>query len=356
MRRRAFPGYGPEVEARYQRSAQWLRAAIYGNDKAVEWCKANGIAIVKAAGETIGTGGGFLVPAELANAILDLRDSYGAFRRRARIVPMASDTASVPRRPGGTGAFFIGENNSAGGSNETGANVDNINLTAKKIGSLIRISNEIEEDAIVDMVDFVANEIAFAFAATEDDCAFNGDGTSAFGRMRGIGTIVLDGNHAKAKVTAASGHNTFLTIDGIDLSNLMSGVRASAIPNAAWLCSQTCFANTFCRLTAGGSGGYIETREVDGVLTPCYLGFPVILSAKMPLIAGSLNGKMMLAFGDMYAGSVLGQRRAITLARSEDRYMDQDQIGVLGTERFHANVHDVGDNTNFGSIAALVGG
>lgn len=352
MKRRAFPGYGPEIEARYQRAGQWLLAAIYHNEKAALWCRANGVAVVKATGETVGSSGGFLVPSDLANAILDLRDSYGAFRRRARLVPMASDTTSVPRRPGGTGAFFIGENVNNGTADETLANVDAINLTAKKIGSLIRISSEIEEDAIVDMVDFIANEIAFAFAAQEDDCAFNGDGTSTYGKMRGIGTIVLDGNHGKAKVTATAAHNTFLTLDSTDLANLLSAVRAAAIPNSAWYCSQTCFAQTFCRL-AGGTG-YLPMAEVDGIMTSHYLGFPVILTQKLPLITTTLTGKVMLAFGDMYMGGALGQRRGITLARSSDRYLDQDQIGVLGTERFHANVHDVGDNTNFGALAALV--
>src|SRR6266481_138112 len=113
MRHRAFPGSGPEIEARYQRAGQWLLAAVFENDKAVSWCQANGVALIKAAGETVGSSGGFLVPTDLANAILDLRDSYGAFRRRARIVPMASDTTSVPRRPGGLGAFFFGENAAA---------------------------------------------------------------------------------------------------------------------------------------------------------------------------------------------------------------------------------------------------
>jgi HK97 family phage major capsid protein len=350
MKRRAFPGAGPETEARYQRAGQWLLATIFDNDRAATWCKQNAVAIVKAAGESIGSGGGFVVPADLANAILDLRDSFGAFRRRARIVPMASDNTSVPRRPGGTGAFFIGENMA---STETLANVDRIDLTAKKIGSLIRLSSEIEEDSIVDVVDFVANEIAFAFAAKEDDCAFNGDGTSAYGKMRGIGTIVLDGNHAQAKVTAASGDNTFLTLTSTDLGNLMSSVRAAAVPNAAWFCSQTCFAQTFCRL-AGGTG-YLPMSMTDGILTPHYLGFPVILTQKLPLISTTLSGKVMLAFGDMYLGGALGQRRSITLARSADRYLDQDQIAVLGTERFHAVVHDLGDNTNLGALAALVG-
>lgn len=350
MRHRAFPGRGPEVQERYQRSAQWLLAAIYQSEKAAAWCKANGIAVYRAAGETVGTSGGFVVPSDLANAILDLRDYYGAFRRRARIVPMASDSTTVPRRPGGTGAFFTAEGAAA---SESTANADSINLTAKKLSTLIRLSSELDQDAVVDYVDYVANEIALAFATKEDDCAFNGDGGSSFGQMYGLGKIVLDGFHGKAKVVAVSGHNTFGNIDGTDLGNLIAGVRASAIPNAAWFCSQTCFAVTFCRLSA--SGGYIETRIVDGIATPFYLGFPVILSQKMPLVTTTLNGAMMLAFGDMYAGAALGQRRAITLARSEDRYLDQDQIAVLGTERFHANVHDLGDNTNTGSLATLIG-
>lgn len=350
MKHRAFPGFGPDVEARYQRAGHWLLATIYQNEKAAAWCEKNGV--IRALGEGLTSTGAYLVPADLSNAILDLRDSFGAFRRTARIVPMASDNTTVTRRPGGTGAFFVGANQTA---TETSATLGNINLTAKKIGSLIRLSSEVEEDAIVDLVDFVANEIAFAFAQTEDDCAFNGDGTSTYGRMRGIGTIVLDGNHAKAKVTAASGHNTFALLDSNDITNLMASIAASAMPNAAWFASQTGYALTLCRLGMTG-GGYLETRTVDGVSTPFFAGFPVIITQKLPLVTTTLSGKVMMAFGDMYGGAVLGQRRSITLARSEDRYMDQDQIAVLGTERFHVNIHDVGDNTSFGALAALVGG
>jgi HK97 family phage major capsid protein len=348
-RRRAFPGYGPEVEARYQRAGQWLLATIFQSDKAAIWCKANGIAITKAAGEGIASSGGFLVPVELSRAILDLRDVYGAFRRRARIVPMASDNMHVPMRPGGTVAYFTGENTAA---TETSAFVDKIQLTAKKAGALVRLSSELEEDSLTDIVDYVANEIAYAFGVKEDDCAFNGDGTSTYGGISGIATLVLDGNHGQAKVTAASGHNTFLTIDTTDLGKLISAVQASAVPNAAWFCSQTCFAQTFCRLVGGN--GYMPMAMVDGVMTPYYLGFPVVLTQKLPLISTTLTGKVMLVFGDMYGGAVLGQRRGVTIARSADRYLDQDEIGVLGTERFDAVIFEPGDNTNVGMLAALV--
>jgi len=353
MKRRAFPGHGPDVDAKYLEAGHWLKAAIFGNEKSREWCKQKGI-LHKAAGEGINSAGGFLVPAALANAIFDIREEYGAFRRRARIVPMSTDELSVTRHTGGssgTTAYFIGENTAA---TATQAVMDKINLVAKKIGSLIPVSNEVAEDSLPGIVDFLANEIGYAFASKEDDCAFNGDGTSTYGGMRGITQLVLDGNHSQAKVTAASGHNTFLLLDATDIGNLISQVRASAIPNAAWYISQTGFAQTFCRLAGAAGGAYLYTGMVDGIATPFYLGFPVVLCQKLPLISTSLTGKAMLAFGDMYAAGALGERRSITLARSPHRYFDSDEIAILGTERFDAVIHDLGDNTNLGSLAVLV--
>lgn len=346
MRHRAFPGRGTETAERYQRSGQWILATIFENEKAASWCKLHGVALTKQARTSVDSQGGFLVPVELSNAILDIRDRYGAFRRRARIVPMARDNTAIPRRTGGTVAYF------ASGT-PSGFGLDQVQLVAKKIFAMVQLSSELEEDAIVDMVDFVANEFGVAFAAQEDDCAFNGDGTTTYGSMKGLAGYIFDGQHNKAKYTAASGHNTFGALDTSDVAGLMGSIRASAMPNAAWFSSVTGFANTICRLAA--SAGGLETRTEDGVSTPFYLGFPVIMTQKLPLVTTTLSGKIMLAFGDMYAAGLLGQRSGIALARSEDRYLDQDQIAVRGVERVHTVIHDVGDNTNFGSIAALVG-
>lgn len=352
MKTKAFRG--PDAAEKYQRAGNWLLAAIYGNEKAAAWCKEKGIAIRKAQGESVNQYGGYLVPQELATAILDLRDYYGAFRRRALIWPMASDNTVIPRRTGNITGYIVGENTAV---TESTDNVDVLELTTKKIGALIRMSSEIEEDALPDVVDYLANECGYAFAVKEDNCAFNGDGTSGYGGMRGIGTIVLDGNHAQAKIVAASGHNTYsgtAAIDQTDLGNTIAAVRASAIPNAAWFISALGFAQAMCRL-AGTSNGFIETRMVDGVPTPCYLGFPVIMTEALPQVGTSLSGKVMLAFGDMYAGGVLGQRKAITMAVSPHRYLDTDQIGVRAIERVHCVIGDIGDNVNKGSLAALVG-
>lgn len=356
MKRKAFPGHGPEVDAKYQRAGNFLRAVIFEDTRAKEWCALNGVAIRKAASESIDSAGGALVPVELSKAIIDIREQYGAFRRATRIVPMASDTTVMPRRVGGMTAYFMNENNP--NATQSQAIVDDVNLTAKKIGAFVLASTEIEEDSLPDLVDYLANEIAWAFAQKEDDCAFNGDGTSLYAGMRGIGTIALDGNHAIAKVTAASGHNTFggtAGIDNNDLGALMGAVRASAIPNAAWYASQVCFSRTMIALAAGAGGGALYVADWNGVMTPYFSGFPVVMCAKLPTVTTSLSGKVMLAFGDMYQGAVLGERRGITIKRSTDAYLHHDQLAILGTERFTANIHDMGDNSNAGSLAVLVG-
>lgn len=345
--KRAFTG--PDAQVRYERAGHFLLASIFGKTESRTWCDKKGVAVAKAQSEGIGSAGGFLVPTELANVILDLRDSYGAFRRRARIYPMGSDSTVFPRRTGTATAAFISEGIAAGSAS---TNMDAVNLTAKKIGALVTVSSELDEDSIVDLVDYVANETALAMANLEDDCAFNGTGTSAYGGIRGAAFLANDGNHSKCKVTAASGHNTYATLDQVDLGSLVGQIRASAIPNAAWFVSQSGYANTMVRLNTIG-GGLLETRTADGIVSPYFNGYPIILTQKLPLSTASITTQIMMAFGDMRAAAVLGQRRGLTIAKSADRYFDSDQIGILVTERFDAVLHDLGDNTNAGSLAVL---
>jgi len=43
----------------------------------------------------------------------------------------------------------------------------------------------------------------------------------------------------------------------------------------------------------------------------------------------------------------------MTMMVSEHRYMDQDQIGILATQRVEANVHSLGDGSTAGPLVAL---
>ena len=63
--------------------------------------------------ENVNVSSGFLVPDEFQNDLIDLREKFGVFRQNAKIVPMASDTRTDPRRVNGVTAYFVGESTAA---------------------------------------------------------------------------------------------------------------------------------------------------------------------------------------------------------------------------------------------------
>jgi hypothetical protein len=89
---------------------------------------------------------------------------------------------------------------------------------------------------------------------------------------------------------------------------------------------------------AGAGGGYMESRTVDGAARPYYLGFPVMLTQKLPLITATLTGKIMLAYRRYV--SRRGTRRAPTdhggaLAGSLFRSGSDRGVGNRAVRRGH---------------------
>jgi HK97 family phage major capsid protein len=119
-----------------------------GFARAAAFCKENGIVLSRAMSEGVNESGGFLVPEEFGNDLIDLREIYGVFRRNAKMVPMSSDTRSDPRRTGGLTAYFEGEGDALTASDKAW---DRVELTAKKLTVLARYSNELNEDAVINM-------------------------------------------------------------------------------------------------------------------------------------------------------------------------------------------------------------
>ena len=342
---KAFTGPGAERQA--ERAGHWLKS-LAGINQSRDWCAKNGVTLTKAETETIGTSGGFLVPIGFDDAIIAVRDTVAAFRN-AEVRPAGSDNTVRPRRTGGLTANFVAEGSVIP---ESQIQFDAISATLKKLAILTRSSAELFEDSAPDLAEFLATEIGYAFAAVEDDCGFNGDGTSGFGGIAGL-SMKLTGT--KSAINAAAGHNTFLTLDTTDLANLMAGVLATGIPGAAWYTSAVGYAQCFCRIAAT-AGGLVATETADGTIKASFLGFPVRFSSKLPNVSTTLSGKPMIYFGDLSKSSVIVEHRIGTsIVMSRERAFDQDQVLLRGTRREDIISHSVGDATTLGPIAMLVG-
>lgn len=325
-------------------AGMWFKATIFGDAQSIDWCKSRGVPVVKAQGEGVDSAGGFLVPEELLAQIIVLREQFGVFRKECHVVPMGRDTLNWPRRTGGLTAVFTSENSAI---TESQASWDNINLTAKKMAALTRMSSEIAEDAVVSIADWLVGEIAYAFAAKEDDCGFNGDGSSGYGGIRGLSTIFQDGSHTAGQYQVSSATLTSMVV--ADFTGVMGLLPQYALEGAKWYMSQQVFYSAAGTVLAKAGGN--TTLTLVDPLTPRLLGFPVVFAQKLP-IATPGSGKPMFYFGDLSKAAALGDRRSVTIARSNERYFDTDQIGLRGTARVDINCHDLGDTSAAGPLVA----
>lgn len=347
LRYKTLRGFQTE-EAAY-RSGMWTRAAIFGDEKAKRWCADHDVEI-RTAGEGVFSKGGAIVPTEMSQAIIDLREQYGMARRLVRVVPMGSDSLLVPRRTGGVTAYFVGENVEVTASDKSW---DQVQLNVKKLGALCKLSLEYAEDAIIDVAADLANEQAYAFAVKEDDCWLNGDGTSTYGGMFGIRVKIIDGNHTASAINAATGHDTFAEIDADDLLSIIGALPVFAEANAKWLCSKRAKALVFDALTAAAGGN--NMADLAGRRVNAYLGDEIVVSQKMPTVTTTLANLSMLLYGDFSMSSTMGDRRGFNVQVLRERYAEFGQIGVLGFERFDIVNHDLGDTSSAGPVIALVG-
>ena len=287
--------------------------------------------------------GGFLVPDELEQSIIDLRAEYGKFRANTRVLNMSRDTLLINRRAGGLTAYAVGEGSSITESDNT---FDQVSLIAKKFGALTKYSRELAEDAVVNLGDYIAGEVAYAFANKEDDAGFNGDGTSTYG-----GIVGLKNSVGSAGVKTGSG-NAYSELTLPDLTGTVGLAPEYVFSRSTpkWYMS-TQFYHTVVLDLLADAGGNTNLTLAGGVAVPSLFGYEVVLADVLPKTEA--NSQICAYFGALDLGATMGDRRPTEIAVSEDRYFENDQIGVRGTTRFDINCHDVGDSSAAGAVVAL---
>lgn len=338
---------GEDAEKRAYIAGRFFLASLFGDSASQQWCKEHGIdtTFMGAMREGSNNLGGFLVPAEVEQSIIDLREEYGVFRRESFVSPMAGDTKLQPRRKSGLTAHFVGENQEG---TESEKQWDQVDLVAKKAMVLARFSVELNEDAIISMGDDLTGEIAYAFSDKEDACGFVGDGTSTYGKITGVVNALAAGSI----VTAAAGNTSFETLDLADFEACVGKLPMYPGIRPKWYVSQAGWAASMLRLL-DAAGGNTAAMLAAGPTGLQFLGYPVVISQKLNSTLGADASKIKVLFGDLRMGSTFGNRRGVSVMLSEHRYFELGQIGILGTERFDINVHGRGTATAAGPIVAL---
>jgi HK97 family phage major capsid protein len=349
-RLRNYKGQGAEERA--YRAGQYYRATLLGDKHAARWCADHGVES-RALAEGINSKGGNLVVDEVLSDIIVLVEEYGAFPANARNIQMKSDTLIVPRRVGGLAAYFVGENTVIPDSDSTW---DRVQLVAKKCAVSNRMSSEILEDSVVNLADYITGEIARSIAELVDTVGFVGTGSGAHGGIVGAVTKIDDGTHTAGVITAKQGATGALTLTVDDLIATAGALPLYARAQSRWYCSPAVFAASVQRLGLVNNVGLSGGNTAANLAAPTelrLLGSPVVFVHTMSNVVGADPGVVKFLYGDLSMAAMYATRRGVTIKKSDERYLEQDQSLVVCTTRFDCVTHDCGDNEKPGPIVAL---
>lgn len=353
-----FPNDNQE---RAYRFGQAVLASV-GNQRSIKWLRDHGIefrgfndAEKRVHSEGINWQGGYFVFDEIDNDMLILRESFGVARQFLRTVSMSSDVRTRTKWSSGLTAYYVGETDAI---TESTTATKAVKLVAAKIGAIATVTSELNEDAVIDIGDFVANEMAYAFASAEDAAAFYGDGTSTYGGFQGVVPAITNtGTACIHTQTTAGNPETALTLGDFGLT--LAKLPAYAMtPNLRWVMSSQFFWGAVARLIYASGG--VTTQELAGTLQPSLMGIPVLFSQKFPTAYNVAAGDQVVCIvGDGNQTGDFGDRRGIQISMSDSATIGStnvfasDEMAVRGTARFAVNIHSVGDSSTPEAVAAL---
>lgn len=324
----------------------WARSTIAGQRGFDYGSKAADLDITrKAQVEFNNQLGGALVPAEFMPNLVWLTEQYGVARKVANVVPMSRDVMNVPRKTAINAMVAVTE---AGTITANDNSYSNVALTAKKYGNLFQVSRELLADSAINIADDIARSIAEAQAIAEDQAYFLGNGSGTYASQVGlIAGLPGFGGTSGAYPTGVAWSSMAVS----DFTTAIGRVENVNPSRLAFVCSRQFFAQVMLKLDKVANQFKDLTTGMPGV-DATFLGYPVYFSQVMPT-ANSANPACY--FGDFMGGTMLGDRRQVEVATSDQYYFNSDSIAIRGTSRFCVNIHGDGRGTTFGPIVALVG-
>ena len=258
--------------------------------------------------------GGYLVPDEYEKTLVESLEEENIFRKLARIINTASGERKIPVVASKGSANWIDEE---GPYEDSDSTFSQVTIGAYKLGTTIKVSEELINDSVFDLEDYIAREFARRIGAREEDSFFNGDGTG-----KPLGILAANGG-ADVGVTAASA--TAITAD--EVIDLFYSLKAPYRKKAVWVLNDATVKAV--RKLKDSTGQYLWQPSLVAGTPDTLLGRPVYTSAYMPVAAA---GAKTIAFGD-FGYYWIADRQGRSFKRLNELYAATGQIGFLGSQR-----------------------
>jgi len=271
------------------------------------------------------TAGGAAIPTEFIPQLIVLLENFGVYRVDAQEWPMASDSSVAAVQTGDVVVYAPGAGNEP---TESSPGFKNIGLNARKMMTLTAIDSDRPADHLAD-----GRSIARAFAKKEDQCGFIGDGTSTYFNFIGIVNALLNvdisdvTNIMALHVQATAGD--WSKIDRADLLALPGIIMDEADSdgdNCKWYSHRNFYYTVMINIALGlGGTNVTEVTQTGWTKQPRFLQRPVRFANVLPRVKPAAD-HIPVILGNLKLGSLLGDRRALTIDQSREAYFKTDQL------------------------------
>ncbi len=255
--------------------------------------------------EKVDADGGYLVPEEYDNRLIQTLNGENIMRSLANIITTSGDH-KINIAATNPAAAWIEE----GGQLTFGeATFKQVLLDAHKLHVAIKVTEELLYDSAFNLEDYILEQFGKALANAEEDAFLNGDGT---GKPTGIFHETNGGTHL-TEVTAFKSD---------DIINLIHALKRPYRKNAAFIMNDKLIA--IVRKLKDGNGAYMWQPSYQVGEPDTLLGYPVYTSAFAP------EGK--IAFGD-FSYYNIGDRGTRSFKQLTELFAGNGMIGFVAKER-----------------------
>lgn len=267
----------------------------------------------KALAASDATAGGFLVPPQYSQEIIEFLRPASVIRRLGpMMVPMPTGTIRIPKVTQGAQASYIGENVNIPKSQQT---FGQVTLTWKKEAVLVPISNDLIRYSSPGADSIVRDDVVRAMAQAESNAMLRGDG---IGGPMGLLNWCLPANKLNANASVSLANVT------IDLGKLIVQLMNANIPmtKPVWIWAPRTWNYLMTVQTANGQFPYRDELQRG-----TFWGWPYGTTTQVPIN----NAEVGVAESEIYlvdfADAALGESQALIVdASQEAAYHDGSNV------------------------------
>jgi HK97 family phage major capsid protein len=258
--------------------------------------------------------GGYLVPDEFERTFVQSLEEENIFRKLAKIIQTSSGDRKIPVVTTHGTASWLDEEELYPDTDEV---FGQTSIGAYKLGTFIKVSDELLNDSVFDLPSYISTEFARRIGSKEEEAFFVGDGS---GKPTGI--FAATGG-AQLGVTTAGA--TAITVD--EVIDLFYSLKSPYRKKAVFVMNDSTV--KAIRKLKDGQGQYLWQPSLTAGTPDTILNRPVYTSAYVPTIEA---GAKAIAFGD-FKYYWIADRQGRSFKRLNELFATTGQVGFMATQR-----------------------